>query len=196
MNRNHDITTILESASLPIPHIGAARPESFAHGGDGAMVMDHEICIINGDLNYRIDGLPRDDVTAAIQAGDLKKLIEHDQLSQTRHRNPAFILRAFQEEPLTFDPTYKYDIGTNKYDTSEKRRVPAWCDRILYKGTGDRIQQTEYRRYELKTSDHRPVSGRFVVRIKTIMADKRLEVRRRCDQAFLKVKREMEREAA
>jgi len=196
MNRNHDITTILETANLPIPNPAAARPESFAHGGDGAMVMDHEICIINGDLNYRIDGLPRDTVTAAIQSGDLKKLIEHDQFTQTRHRNPAFILRAFREERITFDPTYKYDVGTNRYDTSEKRRTPAWCDRILYRGTGDKIQQTEYRRHELKTSDHRPVSGRFTMRIKTIKADKRLEVRRQCEQEFLKVKRELEHEAA
>jgi len=196
MHRNHDITTILETANLPIPNLASARSESFAHGGDGAMIMDHEICIINGDLNYRIDGLPRDTVTSAIQSGDLKKLIEHDQLSQTRHHNPAFILRAFQEEPITFDPTYKYDVGTNRYDTSEKRRIPAWCDRILYRGTGDKIQQIDYRRHEVKASDHRPVSARFAMRIKTIKADKRLEMRRQCEQEFLKVKRQLESEAA
>jgi len=196
MNRNHDITAILETADLPTPNPAAVRPESFAHGGDGAMIMDHEICIINGDLNYRIDGLPRDTVNTAIQSGDLKKLIEHDQLSQTRHRNPAFILRAFREEPITFDPTYKYDVGTNRYDTSEKRRIPAWCDRILYRGTGNKVQQTEYRRHELNASDHRPVSGRFDLKIKTIKADKRLEMRKKCEQEFLKVKRNWERDAA
>jgi len=195
-NRNHDITTILESANLPVPHLAAARPESFAHGGDGGMIMDHEICIISGDLNYRIDGLPRDSVTAAIQSGDLETLIEHDQLSQTRQRNPAFVLRAFNEERIMFDPTYKYDVGTNRYDTSEKRRTPAWCDRILYRGIGDKVKQTEYRRHELKASDHKPVSARFVMRIKTIKADKRLEVRRKCEQEFVKVKKQIERDAA
>lgn len=152
------------------------------------MTQDHEICIVSGDLNYRIDGLSRDAVVDAIESGNLPKLLEHDQLLQTKQRDAAFVLRRFKEGQLTFNPTYKYDVGTNRYDTSEKRRVPAWCDRILYRGSRNKVMQTEYRRHELKVSDHRPVSARFKMQVKTIKPDKRLEVRRRCEREFQRVK--------
>lgn len=32
----------------------------------------------------------------------------------------------YDEAPILFRPTYRYDIGTNQYDTSEKYRIPAW----------------------------------------------------------------------
>ena len=32
----------------------------------------------------------------------------------------------YEEGPLLFRPTYRYDLGTDTYDTSEKMRVPAW----------------------------------------------------------------------
>jgi hypothetical protein len=38
-------------------------------------------------------------------------------------------MRDFQEAPLYFDPTYKYQLNSNEYDVS---RVPGWTDRILF----------------------------------------------------------------
>lgn len=32
----------------------------------------------------------------------------------------------YEEGPLLFRPTYRYDLGTDNYDTSEKMRIPAW----------------------------------------------------------------------
>lgn len=48
------------------------------------------------------------------------------------------IFRGLQEGPISFQPTYKFDKGVADplaYDTSEKRRVPAWTDRIFFRGS-------------------------------------------------------------
>ena len=36
---------------------------------------------------------------------------------------------------LEFDPTYKYDFGTDDYDSGPKNRAPAWTDRVLWHGS-------------------------------------------------------------
>lgn len=43
------------------------------------------------------------------------------------------VFRGFIEGKLDFAPTYKYDLFSEDYDTSEKCRTPAWTDRILWK---------------------------------------------------------------
>ena len=187
MNRNNDIATIMETAALPPELDSSVRLETFVGGGDGSMVLDHEICILNGDLNYRIDAMPRDTVIAAVKANNLSKLLERDQLLLSRKRNPGFRLRAFTESPITFAPTYKYDVGTDNYDSSEKKRSPAWCDRLLYRGIG-RIKQLDYQRHEVRVSDHRPVSGRFKIRIKTISPKRRISVQQDSEERFESVK--------
>lgn len=171
-DRNADITAILEASILPSETDRRIRIDSFIGGGDGTMILDHEICIVNGDLNYRIDTMSRDTVINAIKSENFKKLLERDQLLASKKKNPWFKLRAFQELPITFAPTYKYDVGTDTYDTSDKKRSPAWCDRILYRG-GDRIEQLNYDRHEVRISDHRPVTGSFQINVKKIFPKKR-----------------------
>lgn len=166
-SRHNDVAAILESSILPMERDPNTRIDSYTGGGDGTMILDHELCVLNGDLNYRIDTMSRDTVVMAIKQKNLYKLLERDQLLVARRRNPGFRLRAFEEMPITFAPTYKYDVGTDNYDTSEKRRAPAWCDRLLYRGRG-RIQQLDYVRHEVRVSDHRPVSGRFRFTVKRI----------------------------
>ena len=186
-NRNNDITAILSSGILPAERTSASRSSVFTDGGDGSMILDHEICILNGDLNYRIDTMGRDTVVKAINANNFQKLLERDQLLVSRRRNPMFGLRALDELPILFAPTYKYDVGSDKYDTSEKRRAPAWCDRILYRGTG-KIKQLDYRRHEVRVSDHRPVSGIFKIRVKSVSEEKRAEMWTECEKRFKIVK--------
>ena len=186
-NRNNDIAAILEASSLPIEQDTITRMGTFVGGGDGSMIMDHEICVLNGDLNYRIDTMGRDTVIKAVKANNLAKLLDRDQLLVSRRRNPGFRLRSFTESPIDFAPTYKYDVGTDKYDTSEKNRSPAWCDRLLYKGAG-RIKQVTYQRHELRISDHRPVSGAFKMRIKRISSEKRSVTWAQCVERFKEVK--------
>lgn len=193
VHRNNDLTAILESMVLPPIHT-STRTETLTGGGDGSMILDNEICILNGDLNYRIDTMGRDTVVKAVNARNFSKLLERDQLLVSRRRNPGFRVRAFKEFPIAFAPTYKYDVGSDRYDTSEKRRAPAWCDRILYRGAG-KIKQLDYRRHELRVSDHRPVSGLFKMRIKTISENKRAEVWRESGIRFSKAKEKLAKEA-
>lgn len=46
------------------------------------------------------------------------------QLRRALDEGDAFY--GYAEGPLLFAPTYKYDYGSDKYDTSEKMRIPAW----------------------------------------------------------------------
>ena len=179
---------------LPRLHGPSASFDVLAGGGDGCMILDHDICILNGDLNYRIDTMGRDTVIKGIFANNLARLLERDQLLVSRRRNPWLKIRAFKESPITFAPTYKYDVGTNRYDTSEKRRAPAWCDRILHRGTG-RLKQLDYRQHDLRVSDHRPVSGRFKLRVKTISATERAKVYSESEQRFDMVRKQLASDA-
>jgi hypothetical protein len=72
------------------------------------------------------------------------------------NNNP--ILNKFSEGLIEFDPTYKYDKNSDNYDTSKKKRIPGWCDRILfYRDGGESIAPRSYHRIESQFSDHRPV---------------------------------------
>jgi endonuclease/exonuclease/phosphatase family metal-dependent hydrolase len=188
-DRNFDIASILDSTVLPIEDDDHTRLNSYIGGGDGTMILDHEICILSGDLNYRIDTMSRDAVVSTVKMGNLKKLLERDQLLASKRKRPGFRLRAFYEMPITFNPTYKYDVGTDTYDTSDKKRAPAWCDRILSRGRdGRRLKQLNYRRHEVRVSDHRPVTGLFEMTVKKISPEKRAVAWEECRRRFEEVK--------
>ncbi|EXJ69951.1 uncharacterized protein A1O5_07024 [Cladophialophora psammophila CBS 110553] len=189
-HRNNDVATILEAEALDPERDPEVRSSIYIGGGDGTQILDHEICILNGDLNYRIDAIPRDAVINMIKRNELDKLLKQDQIMVSRRRVSGFRLAQFVELPITFAPTYKYDVGTDEYDSSEKKRAPAWCDRLLYRGPG-RIEQLEYRRHEVRTSDHRPVSGVFRLTVKTIDAQKRAKVKEDCFEKFTEARRRM-----
>ncbi|KAF8994335.1 Endonuclease/exonuclease/phosphatase [Cyathus striatus] len=173
--RNADAASILEEKTVfPV----AEHPLAYVGGGDGTMVLDHEIVFFHGDMNYRIEAR-RDAIIAAVRAGDYASLIPHDQLVRELKYNRAFRLRGFSEGPLTFAPTYKYDPRSNEYDTSEKHRSPAWCDRVLWRSRiPGRVRQVHYRRYEANVSDHRPVSAAFRITVKSLRRERREEIKR------------------
>ncbi|KAJ3415822.1 hypothetical protein HDV05_004095 [Chytridiales sp. JEL 0842] len=173
--RNNDAVSIRDKLSFaPI-----ASELSFVPGGDGSLILDHENVIISGDLNYRID-LPRHKVLEAIQQERYSYLMDYDQLIRQMTSNSLFGFRGFNEAPINFAPTFKYDPFTTSYDTSEKKRVPAYCDRILSRGN---FVQTSYERYECTISDHRPISATFDVQVKTVDFEKCEEVKLEADEA-------------
>lgn len=191
-NRNNDIATILESESLPGESDLDVRASLFVGGGDGRQILDHEICILNGDLNYRIDTIPRNTIIQHINNNDLAKLLERDQLNVSRRRIAGFRLAPFTELPITFPPTYKYDVGSDRYDSSEKKRSPAWCDRLLCRSSSGRVKQLEYTRHEgVFYSDHRPVSGVFRITIKKVDESKRRQTLKSVNADFTAMRKAM-----
>ncbi|KAG9019079.1 hypothetical protein FRB90_006602 [Tulasnella sp. 427] len=166
--RNSDLAAVLEEPSVLPEATEADEAVVFAGGGDGSMILDHEFVFLNGDLNYSIDQR-REAVIPSIRASDPQYLLGHDQLLKEMTTNRAFRLRVFHEAPITFLPTYKYDRHSNEYDTSEKRRIPAWCDRIRRRcRDASRVETLHYNRYEVNVSDHRPLSAGLIVRVKKV----------------------------
>jgi hypothetical protein len=119
-------------------------------------IDDHDAVVWLGDFNYRI-GLANDKVRALLRASDLPALFKNDQLNLQMVAGQAFPF--YREGRITFDPTYKYDVGTDAYDSSEKARIPAWCDRVLWRGDG--LALRAYQTAPLRFSDHRPVYAAF-----------------------------------
>lgn len=129
-----------------------------------------------GDLNFRLSQ-PRDEVVqwVAEQKFPVPKplALQGDQLLNIRVEGSIF--REFEEGPITFPPTYKYDPGTQRFDTSHKQRAPAYTDRILFKSKGssrrrDSSSSTSVGPLEclmytsvpsICTSDHKPVWGLY-----------------------------------
>lgn len=70
----------------------------------------------------------------------LSSLLPHDQLHMQMRARKAFH-DGWREGPINFLPTYKYDVGSvGMFDSSEKRRGPSWCDRILYRTRNDTLE--------------------------------------------------------
>lgn len=136
-------------------------------------------------MNYRID-YRRDAIVSAIRSEDLASLLNHDQLLREIKFNRGCRFRGFSEGPLTFPPTYKYDPRSSEYDSSEKRRSPAWCDRVLWKSRiPERVHQIHYQRYEANVSDHRPISAAFTITIKRVKQDVRGSVKTKVQQLWI-----------
>ncbi|XP_056154975.1 phosphatidylinositol 4,5-bisphosphate 5-phosphatase A [Lampris incognitus] len=153
-------------------------------GQGAAGVLDHDVVFWFGDLNFRIDDLEMQVVKSAIDTNKLSMLWEKDQLNMAK--DSETVLEGFLEGPLKFPPTYKFDVGTDTYDTSGKKRKPAWTDRILWRlratapagpnsnagkrgsmsglTSGTKVMQHCYRSHmEYIVSDHKPVSSIFTL---------------------------------
>ncbi|XP_018310819.1 72 kDa inositol polyphosphate 5-phosphatase isoform X2 [Mycetomoellerius zeteki] len=134
-----------------------------------------------GDLNFRL-AQPREEViqwitnTCFPQESPIN--MRKDQLKNIL--NEGAVLRGFEEAPIMFPPTYKYDPGTQNFDSSSKQRTPAYTDRILFRGKGHTrgyIRRVSHETSSSKdgviecliydsvpsmcTSDHKPVWGVF-----------------------------------
>lgn len=112
-----------------------------------------------GDLNYRVNGI-RPLAAKLIELDMIDVLRFNDQLEIAKRRGLAFT--EFLEPEIKFLPSYKFDEGTDIYETGKKQHVPAWTDRIFYQ-TKSKIIPLEYDAdFSIMYSDHRPVFCRFL----------------------------------
>lgn len=147
-------------------------------------MKSHDYVFWCGDFNYRVD-MDKDELREQLKTGDIDPVLEHDQLNEQKAQGNVF--NDFIEGPITFPPTYKYDLFSDDYDTSEKCRAPAWTDRVLWrrrKSHPDADKSADwnqgklihYGRSELKQSDHRPVIAIIDIEIFQIDPELRQQV--------------------
>ncbi|XP_038687646.1 type I inositol polyphosphate 5-phosphatase 2-like isoform X2 [Tripterygium wilfordii] len=131
-------------------------------------IPSHDQIFWFGDLNYRLNRLDAE-IRKLVALKQWDELISNDQLSKELRSGRAF--DGWKEGVIDFPPTYKYEINSDRYvgenpKEGEKKRSPAWCDRILWLGKG--IKQHSYKRTEIRLSDHRPVSSIFTVEVEVL----------------------------
>ncbi|KAJ4968397.1 hypothetical protein NE237_015098 [Protea cynaroides] len=160
LRRNSDVMEILRKTRFPRVHVGDEKsPQT---------ILDHDRIIWLGDLNYRIS-LSYRSAKALVEMQNWRALLENDQLRIEQRRGRVF--EGWNEGKIYFPPTYKYSTNSDRYagddmHPKEKRRTPAWCDRILWYGRG--LHQLSYVRGESRFSDHRPVYSMFSAEVESI----------------------------
>ncbi|KAJ8343073.1 hypothetical protein SKAU_G00330010 [Synaphobranchus kaupii] len=103
-------------------------------------ILDHRLVFWFGDLNFRIADHGMHFLRSAINSNRFNLLWDRDQLTMMKKKET--FLQEFEEGPLNFRPTYKFDRFSENYDTrpqktwlgfNGKKRKPAWTDRILWR---------------------------------------------------------------
>ncbi|KAM7523721.1 hypothetical protein LguiA_013623 [Lonicera macranthoides] len=162
LKRNTDVAEILKSTQFP-------KICKNPNGHIPEKILDHDRIIWLGDLNYRVS-LSYEETRVLLEDNNWDTLLEKDQLNLEREAGRVF--KGWKEGRIYFAPTYKYSQNSDSYagetvKSKKKRRTPAWCDRILWRGDG--IEQLSYIRGESRFSDHRPVCAVFAVEVEAEM---------------------------
>ncbi|KAH7678014.1 phosphatidylinositol-bisphosphatase protein [Dioscorea alata] len=160
VRRNSDVSEILKRTRFK-----PSRRFSKSSMVSPETISEHDKVIWLGDLNYRLT-TSCSDTHELLKKNDWQALLEKDQLR--REQEAGRVFNGWEEGKIYFPPTYKYRANSDTYVVStaksgEKRRNPAWCDRILWRGDG--MKQMWYVRGESRFSDHRPVSSLFSVKL-------------------------------
>jgi endonuclease/exonuclease/phosphatase family metal-dependent hydrolase len=154
-----------------------------ADGINVPLFMRYDHVFVMGDLNYRL--VPRVGSTLAqrvawvedrVRAADWPALAAVDELAVERATGNVFV--NFNEGPLNFPPTFKYETATPAPAKYNAARVPSYCDRVLWHSLPARSALVQLDSYttldDITASDHRPV--RAVLDILTPPAPQRVAI--------------------
>ncbi|XP_006640692.1 phosphatidylinositol polyphosphate 5-phosphatase type IV [Lepisosteus oculatus] len=159
-----DYNKIIEALALPrdLPDTNPYRSSS----SDVTTRFDEVFWF--GDFNFRLneDRTGVESILKQDLGSDMSRLLQYDQLS--KEMKDGSIFKGFEEAPIQFLPTYKFDIGCDTYDSTAKQRTPSYTDRVLYRSRQkDDIKVMKYACCPtIKTSDHRPVYAVFQVKVR------------------------------
>ncbi|OMO97140.1 Inositol polyphosphate-related phosphatase [Corchorus olitorius] len=162
IRRNSDVAEILKRTRFSQSFSDYLRRTSFSPRScrdprqplPPETILDHDKIIWLGDLNYRL-AVGSGDTQELLKKNDWQALLEKDQLML--EQNAGRVFKGWKEGKIFFAPTYKYLPDSDDYvaqisNSKEKRRNPAWCDRILWKGDG--VKQIWYSRGESSDDVH------------------------------------------
>ena len=131
-------------------------------------VEKHDLVFFYGDLNYRIN-LSHEECLELIKEKEFEKLSTFDQLTIEKDKGNNS-LSYFEEGKLNFYPSYKFDLNSSDYDSTEKKRVPSYCDRIIWMNNQKEEIELKQEMYtslmEYEISDHKPIVSVFNLKIK------------------------------
>ncbi|KAG8952901.1 hypothetical protein FRC04_003352 [Tulasnella sp. 424] len=130
-------------------------------------------------MNYRIDlsdGDVRELIADAAQTRDYSPMIPFDQLKAQRDLGRCFT--EFSEGPITFLPTYRFELGPTLGQIHDVKRRPAWTDRILYRSAESvSLKQLSYDCHpHIYLSDHKPVTSRFEIEARTFNLERMVTI--------------------
>ncbi|WCJ21821.1 Type I inositol polyphosphate 5-phosphatase 12 [Euphorbia peplus] len=138
-----------------------------------------DMVVFLGDFNYRLFGISYDEARDFVSQRSFDWLREKDQLRAEMRAGKVF--QGMREALIRFPPTYKFEKnqpGLGGYDSGEKKRIPAWCDRVIFRDS--RVASvsecslecpvvSSVLQYEavmdVTESDHKPVRCKFNVQV-------------------------------
>ncbi|XP_010517968.1 PREDICTED: type I inositol polyphosphate 5-phosphatase 12 [Camelina sativa] len=145
-------------------------------------LAEADMVVFFGDFNYRLFGISYDEARDFVSQRSFDWLREKDQLRAEMKAGRVF--QGMREAIITFPPTYKFERhrpGLGGYDSGEKKRIPAWCDRVIYRDTRTSPESecsldcpvvASIMLYDacmdVTESDHKPVRCKFHVKIEHV----------------------------
>ncbi|GAB2265470.1 hypothetical protein Dimus_000523 [Dionaea muscipula] len=159
----------LRAANAVSPNAEEGRPD----------LAEADLVIFFGDFNYRLFGISYDEARDFVSQRSFDWLREKDQLRAEMKAGKVF--QGMREAIIRFPPTYKFEKhqpGLGGYDSGEKKRIPAWCDRIIFRDNRSAPVSdcsldcpiiSSVLQYEacmdVTESDHKPVRCKLFVRL-------------------------------